>query len=222
MFDNLNPQLSFYLLFYLITIIIRFIRAYRSRPKEVPLALKEYWVNYLYFGFELVLGSAGVFILVLEAATRYAGAIMIMYGSLIIMSAFLEEEGVGRKLKTIGHVVVSCLVVLVTLAAFTQVHGLKSPISKDSQTGVPVTQKWRVSLPYVDISLNRNFGIKSKLVQNVYIVEVSGKSRLEAIQIARSQFYSDQGPMPFNSKTPKTDMTMIIREDNVVVELCPQ
>ena len=47
MFDDLNPQLPYYLIFFLITIILRLIRAYRSRPKDDPESLKDYWVLYV-------------------------------------------------------------------------------------------------------------------------------------------------------------------------------
>jgi hypothetical protein len=217
MLANLNPQLPYYLMLYLLTVILRFIRAYRSRPKDDGNLdeIKLYRVRYLYFGFELVNVSAGVFILLTENATKYVGTVMIMYVILVILSFFFEDEGVGRKLKTAGHIWVSLTVLVVTLYAFLGVKGLAST---EPKTIIQSAQKWRVALPYMDTSLNRNFGIKAAPLQSVFIEEVSAPSRLDALRAVKANFFSEKGPYPFVAKVEKTPLSMVVLESDAVVE----
>ena len=63
--SEINPQLSYYLMLFVLTVILRWIRAYRSRPVESASSMDErerYRASYLFFGFERVNVSAGVFI----------------------------------------------------------------------------------------------------------------------------------------------------------------
>jgi hypothetical protein len=212
MFSNLNPQLPYYLLLFLLTIILRFIRAYRSHPKD-PESSKKYRTNYLYFGFDLVFVSAGVFILLSQSDTQNAATFMILYVILVVLGGFFEEESVGRTFRTAGHIFVSLIVVAVTCYAFWGFDGIKVP------NKISTTKKWRVALPYMDTSLNRNFGIKNVPIKSSHVVEVSSGSRFEAVQAAKEDFYSAKGPTPFNTKTEKNSITMIILEGDVVVEL---
>ena len=135
MLSDLNPQLPYYLMLFLLTVILRFIRAYRSRPQDDgDLELwKQYRARYLYFGFELVNVSAGVFILLSEHATKYVGTVMMLYVILVILSFFFEDDGVGRRLKVAGHAGVSLIVLAVTFYAFLAVDGLK-PLPKATTT----------------------------------------------------------------------------------------
>ena len=97
--------------------------------------------------------------------------------------------------------------------AFWGFDGMKVP------NKISATKKWRVALPYMDTSLNRNFGIKNDPIKSSHVVEVSSGSRFEAVQDAKADFYSAKGPTPFNTKTEKNSITMIILEGDVVVEL---
>lgn len=217
---EINPQLPYYLLLFILTIILRCIRTYRGRLSfpDTPEGKKDYKWSYSFFGFELVNVSAGIFILLSEHATKYVGAIMILYVILVILSFFFEESGVGRKLKTIGHMSVSVVVVLVTFYAFFAVDGLKpSPTKAATENKIQPTV-WRVALTYVDTSLNRNFGVKSTPLQSSYVTEVSGPNRYEAIRVAKAQFYSETGPLPFVDKAEKNPVSMIILENSIVVE----
>jgi hypothetical protein len=176
---------------------------------------KQYRARYLYFGFELVNVSAGVFILLSEHATKYVGTVMMLYVILVILSFFFEDDGVGRTLKAAGHAGVSLIVLAVTFYAFLAVDGLKPP---PTMATIQPAQKWRVALPYIDTTLNRNFGVKATPIQSVYIVEVSTASRFEALKAARTTFFSEKGPDPFVAKVEKTPLTMVLLEGNVVVE----
>lgn len=213
--DNLNPQLPYYLMLFLLTIILRFIRAYRTRPSADtdPEIAKEYNVRYFFFGFELVNVAAGVFILLSEHATKYVGSVMILYVVLVILSFFFEDESVERKLRTGGHITVSLIVLAVTLYAFFQVDGLKP-----CTTSTKSVQNWRVALPYMDTALNRNFGAQKTPIQSVYIIDVPAASRIEALQAAKMSFFSEKGPSPFVAKVEKNPLTMIVFENDVVIE----
>jgi len=136
-----------------------------------------------------------------------------LYVILIILGLFFEEEGTHRKLRVIGHIAISIIIILVTFYAFFNVDALK-PNKVSSQT----TQNWRVALPYMDMTLIRNFGVKDDPVQSVYIFEVSATSRLEALNLAKKSFFSEKGPNPFVAKTKKTQHTMVVLEGNIVVE----
>jgi hypothetical protein len=210
MLSGINPQLPYYVMLFVLTIILRLIRAYRSRPtNEDDLeSKKEYIARYFYFGFELVNVSAGVFILLSEYATKYVGTVMMLYVILVILSFFFEDDGVGRILKITGHMVVSLVVVGVTFYAFLAVDGLNST----------TTQNWRVAFPYIDTTLNRNFGVKATPIQSVFVVEVSAASRIEALNEARTTFFSEKGPSPFVAKVAKTPLTMVVIEGDAVVE----
>ena len=85
--------------------------------------------------------------------------------------------------------------------------------------GAQAVEQWRVALPYTDTSLNRNFGVKDAPIRTIFVVEVSSKSRLEVIRAAKENFYSSKGPSPFNARTKKNSITMIILESEAVVEL---
>lgn len=164
--SNLNPQLPYYLMLFMLTIILRCIRAYRSKPKHDVdrVAFTKYVSGYFYFGFELVNVSAGVFILLSEHASKYVGSLMILYVILVILSFFFEDEGVGLKVKTVGHILVSTVVIAVTVYAFTSVNGLKPCKTEISSTN----NKWQVALPYMDTTLNRNFGTKNIAIKKKY------------------------------------------------------
>lgn len=217
MFENLNPQLPYYLLLFLLTVILRCIRAYRQQPDDANEdAKKNYWSNYCYFGFELVNVSAGVFILLSEKATKYVATFMILYVILVILSFFFEDEKVGRRLKTVGHLFVSGVVIAVTFYAFLAFDGLKETSYQAESAKSNI--KWRVALPYVDTSLNRNFGVKDRPLLSSFTITVNATSRLEAIAIAKDIFYGEKGPMPFIAKGEKNRLTMVIIESEVIVE----
>ena len=183
--------------------------------------MKEYRTNYLYFGFDLVFVSAGVFILLSERNTNYAATFMILYVILVVLGGFFEEESVSRKFRTAGHIVVSIIVIVVTCYAFLGFDGTKDT-NKTYTTlgaGAQAVEQWRVALPYIDTALNRNFGVKSMLIKSIFVVEVSSKSRLETVNAAKENFYSSKGPSPFNARTEKNSITMIILESEAVVEL---
>ena len=219
MIENLNPQLPYYLLLFLLTVILRFIRAYRSQPDEnaSTATKRSYWTHYFYFGFELVNVSAGVFILLSEKATKYVATFMILYVILVILSFFFEDEKVVRKLKTAGHLFVSFVVIAVTFYAFLFFDGLKEKEFPHPSEGGKYLQ-WRVALPYVDTSLNRNYAVKDELLLSSYTTTVSATSKIEAIAVAKDNFYSDKGPKPFAARVEKTKLSMVTIDSDAVVE----
>ena len=222
---DINPQLPYYLMLFVLTVILRFVRTYRSRPRDPNVGREEradYWARYTYFGFEFVNVAAGVFILLSEHATQYIATVTIGYVVLVVLSFFFEEEGAHRMLRTIGHLFVSAIVIIVTIYSFTSVEGLM-PAKEAPQPVVQqqATEKWRVALPYIDSALNRNFGVREAPIQSVYIVEVAAASRSEALQAAKQSFFSASGPQPFLPRTEKTSLTMFVLEGEAVVEPIP-
>lgn len=211
MFNNLNPQFPYYLMLFILTFVLRFIRAYKSHPEEKNTQeAKDYWSHYLYFGFELVNVSAGVFILLSEKASSFVGSFMMFYVILVVISFFLEDEKTGRGLKLWGNIVVSLAVIGITWYAFINIDGLKA-------TNKIPSAKWTVALPYIDTSLNRNFAPKNEPIKNIYIKKIEASSRLEAISLVKQDFYS-KGPNPFVPKTEKSPITMIVLDAEAVVE----
>lgn len=212
MFDNINPQLPYYLLLYLFTILVRAIRNYRSRPgSDAPISeLKKYKYSYTHVAFELVNVSAGVFILISQTSAKYVGSYMIMFALLVFISAFLEEDKVEYNIKAIGHIAISILVITVTLFAFLKINGLKGISAND--------EKWKVSLPYVDNTLNTFCGIKETALLSSYTVDVKANSREEAIQAAKTEFQGPKGPVPFSSKTKKSQWSLVILESQAIAE----
>jgi hypothetical protein len=178
MFSDLSPQFPYYLLLFFLTVVLRFIRAYRSHPKDQNgSGAGKYWTHYFYFGFELVNVSAGVFILLSEQAASYVATFMILYVILVVISFFLEDEGVGQKLKLWGNILISIAVVSVTCYAFLSFDRLKVD-AKSNGTKAEKTQsfKWLIALPYIDASLNRNFASKNEVIRNIYIVQTTSQS----------------------------------------------
>lgn len=222
MASDVNPQLPYYLLLFLLTILLRCIRAYKSRPSanDDPEIKKNYRASFAFFGFELVNVSAGVFILLSEHASKYVGAVMILYVILVIVGFFLEEDGIGRRVKLIGHTVVSLIIFGVTIWSFLAVDGLKpdKQLSQTTAHSEPAIPHWVIALPYVDATLNRNFGVKSTPIQSVYITDSEGRTRSEAVEAAKAIFFSPKGPRPFNGATAKTPVNMIILESVIVAE----
>ena len=159
MLSNINPQFPYYLLLFVLTIIIRLIRTYKARPKDLlNNENNNYWTNYLYFGFELVNVSAGVFILLSQRSASYVATFMLTYVILVIISNFLEDEQVGWKLRTFGHITVSIIIFSLTSYAFLNANAVKFATE---QNAVEKEARWRVSVPYMDTSLNRNYSVKS-------------------------------------------------------------
>lgn len=218
MFKNINPQFPFYLLLFLLTIILRMTRAYRSRPKDGSDRSIGYWKNYLFFGFELVNVSAGVFILLSESAASYVGTFLIFYVILVVVSSFLDNDNVTDNIKSIGHIGISVAVLIVTCYAFLGFEDLKYNKSLASKLDQSTAKKWKVAIPYIDMSLNRNFSVKISPVQSYYSTEVTASSRPEAILNARSIFYSEHGPAPFLPKTEKSVISMVIVDAGIVTE----
>lgn len=230
---DINPQFPYYLLLYILTIMLRCIRAYRNRPdkkERTDEQVREYQASFFFFSFELVNVSAGVFILLTEHASKYVGAVMILYVILVIVGFFLEDDKVDRKVKVAGHSIVSVVIFCVTFYAFFGVEDLKASekdLSKEVISVVPQSVEqspkvqettWRVALPYMDAGLNRNFGVKSTPIQSFFLTTVPGKTRREAIGAAKKEFYSERGPLPFVDKMEKNVLSMIIIEDSIVVE----
>lgn len=214
MTTGINPQLPYYLMLYLLTIVLRCIRAYRNRPvfDESQEEHAGYVASYFFFGFELVNVAAGVFILLSEHASQYVGTVMILYVILVIFSFFIEEKNVGLRVRTVGHVGVSLAVIAVTILSFLEVDALKGPVDDTALVS------WRVAIPFVDATLNRNFAVKVSPVQSVWVVEVRAGSRPSAVDSAKVQFYSDRGPKPFLEKVEKSPVSMIVIDAGVVAE----
>jgi hypothetical protein len=220
MITEINPQFPYYVCLYLVTILLRFIRTYRVKPDttEDENSIKKYYANYWFFGFESVNVSAGVFILLSEQASKYVAAWMMLYVGLVLFSAFLEEDHVGLKLKKYGHIGVSFLVVAITVYAFFWVDAEK--VKNEMQAAALASQQrtWKVAIPYLDQTLNRNFGIKDLPIQSVFITITTAENRVTAIKAAKEIFFSTNGPSPFMSKVAKSPSTLVILEADVVAE----
>jgi hypothetical protein len=216
MFNDLNPQFPYYFCLFALTILLRLTRAYRYRPSTdaTPAEVSEYAPNYFSFGFELVNVSAGVFILLSEKATKYVATFMIAYVILVILSIFLEEDRITKPLKIWGNIVITGVVVAFTCYAFLGVDALKSD-EGGSAHGEP---NWKVSLPYVDATLNRNFAVKSDPLLSSYVVQVSASNRTQAIAHAKYSFFGEKGPKPFAVKSEKSKFTMMIVEEDITAE----
>lgn len=216
---DINPQLPYYVLLYVLTLILRFIRAYRTRPANFnPDERRKYRARFLFFGFELVNVSAGVFILLSEHAAKYVGTVMMLYVILVILSFFFEDDNVGLRVKVWGHVGVSIVVVAVTFYAFLAVDGLMVKREKPELVAKPAEGRWRVALPYLDQSLNRNFGVRDVPVRLVFVAPVSGASRDEAIKAAKDQFRSEAGPRPFSNKAERNSSVLIVIDTDAIAE----
>jgi hypothetical protein len=216
MFNDLNPQFPYYFCLFALTIFLRLTRAYRYRPASdaTPTEVSDYAPNYFSFGFELVNVSAGVFILLSEKATKYVATFMIVYVILVILSIFLEEDRTTKRLKIWGNILITCVVVAFTSYAFLGVDALRN------EDGVSVNGEpnWRVSLPYVDATLNRNFAVKSDPLLSSYVVHVAASNRTQAIAQAKSFFYGEKGPKPFAVKSEKSKFTMMIIDEDITAE----
>lgn len=222
--SEINPQLSYYLMLFVLTVILRWIRAYRSRPVDSASSMDErerYRASYLFFGFELVNVSAGVFILLTQAAVAYVGAVIILYVILVVVGFFLEEDRVGTPVKKFGNLLVSLIVLGVTLLAFFKVDGLKGPDPlpvRQIEPHASVEAAWRVAVPYFDMSLNRNFDVEKDPLKSLFVAEVVASTRVDAIASAKSAFYSGTGPAPYLPKARKTAISMIVLEAEIVAE----
>jgi hypothetical protein len=215
MATDINPQFPYYVALFALTLILRGIRTYRSRPKGEMTAdqKRQYMAKYVFFGFELVNVSAGVFILLSEHATKFVATVMIIYVILVILSFSLEDDDVGLRVKTVGHLAVSAAVFGVTYYAFFHVDGIRSKANASAD------MVWRVAIPYIDQSLLRNFGVKSELLHLSYVVEVQANDREKAQLLGKERFWSDDGPKPFLAKAEKTHATFILLESEAVAEL---
>ena len=207
------------LLLYVLTLILRFIRAYRARPQSAdPEEQKIYKARFVFFGFELVNVSAGVFILLSEHAAKYVGTVMMLYVILVILSFFFEDDNVGLKVKVWGHVGVSLVVFVVTFYAFLAVDGLRVKKEAILTPLKPAEVRWRVALPYFDQSLNRNFGVRDTPVRLVFVTPVSASNRDDAIRKATLQFRTESGPRPFSNKAERNASVLMIIETDTTAE----
>lgn len=224
--ETINPQFPYYVLLFSLTVILRFIRAYRSRPTDEGLknadTRKMYLARYWFFGFELVNVSAGVFILLSENVTKFVASVMMTYVILVVLSFFFEEEGVHVRIRTVGHIMVSLAVFVVLFFAFFYVPGLKKPqeaTSVQRQENEEANPTWKVALPYVDSTMNRNFGVKDKLMISSYVLEVTAKNRSEALAAAKKKFRSEDGPAPFVKNAEKSEANLWLQESDAVIEM---
>ncbi len=217
----MNPQLPYYGLLFVLSIILRTIRTYRLRPLESANEdiKKSYKWNYTHFGFELVNVSAGIFILVSESATQFVSSIMIFYVILVILSIFFEDNSVDGTIRTFGHIALSITVFIVTYYAFFKYDGLKVTTTSTAKAEVVEREsQYRVALPYIDASLNRNMAVKTDPIVNLYLTTVTAKNENQAIRSAEVKFYSTDGPQPFVSKAEKNKLTMVVLNGDAVVE----
>lgn len=178
-------------------------------------------MRYWFFGFELVNVSAGVFILLSEHATKFVASFMILYVILVVTSFFFEDDKAEITHKFMGNLLISIIVISVTLYAFLGFEGLKEKPAADNganTTAQPRMFSWKVGVPYLDTSLNRNFNAKTESIQSFYVVEVTAVSREDAIKQAKLIFFSDKGPVPFVPKAEKTIWSMIVVESQMIAE----
>lgn len=180
--------------------------------------IKNYHARFMFFGFELVNVSAGVFILLSEHAAKYVGTVMMLYVILVILSFFFEDDNVALGVKKWGHIGVSVVVLAVTLYAFLEVDGLKVKKALVASPAAPIEARWRVALPYIDQSLNRNFGVRDAPVRLVFVAPVSASSRVGAVQAAKEHFRAESGPRPFSNKAERNLSVLMIIESDAVAE----
>jgi len=222
MLKDINPQFTYYIMLFLLTLILRSIRAYNGRPTDSSSkAAKAYWVNYLYCGFEMVNVSAGVFILITQSATNYVGTIMMLYVILVVVSFFLEGNNIGRSIKALGHSAVSIVIFGVTIYAFLIYDGLKPTAAQPCDALENRERTWKVALPYLDTSLNRYHGAKHDVILSFWSDEVNATSKADAIIAAKKRFQASDGPTPFQVKQEKTLVSMVVIDEKVVAEPLP-
>lgn len=214
---SINPQFPYYILLYIMTALVRWTRVYRERPRTGNFAQnKKYWLRCLYFGFELVNVSAGVFILLSQKASVFIATFLVLYVMLVLLANWLESEDVTDLVKTICHAIVITIIVSVTCYTFLGFEGLNESRAPGSDANT--MRQWRVAIAFKDSSLTQHVGAKKDAIYVSYVTEVDASSRKEAIQKAQDKFYSADGPRPFNVNTEKTENTMEISERKIVTE----
>ena len=214
------PQLFFYLVFFVITIMLRFMRVYAAKlniirqPQPATGSGKS---EYFYFGFDLVNVAAGVFILLAQSSTAFLSVFFMVYMALAIVGLFLDIVPVPGTLKASGHLLVSAAIVAVTIYAFVY-DGIKHDGVKPLVAGQERVRAWRVAVPYLDMSLIGHFSPKRERIASVYQVKVSAANRGEAVVAARAEFESDKGPRPFKDTSERSPATMIVLDKDIVAE----
>ena len=66
--------------------------------------------------------------------------------------------------------------------------------------------------------MNRLLAAKNTVMKSSYSIETNSKNRQDALNKAKVIFYSENGPLPFVYKTEKGPATMIVLENESVVE----
>lgn len=218
-----TPQLFFYLVFYFITIMLRFMRVYAATlhlsGKESPAAAPGK-AGYFYFGFDLVNVAAGVFILLAQNSTAFLSVFFMVYMAFAILGLFLDIVNVPSIWKASGHVVVSTAIIGVTVYAFA-FDGVSKTGAPAMEAQAPVNTSWNIAIPYYDMSLISHFSPKKQRLASVYTAKVTGSTRAEAVTAARKQFESENGPRPFNDKLERSQATMIVLDQDIVAEQIP-
>lgn len=142
---------------------------------------------------------------------------MVFYVILVIASFFLDEEKIeSLKKRGVGHIIISVAILVVTIFSFYSIDGLKT--KEKTKNFRPTIQQWKVALPYIDQTLNRNFNVKEEPIKSIYIVTVNAQDRNAAILEAKKKFLSENGPKPFLKNAEKTPYLMFTLEYDSIVE----
>lgn len=215
MLQSVDPQFPYYVCLFVLTILLRCIRTYRSRPEEgaPPDEISDYRARYAFFGFELVNVAAGVFILLSERMPSLNATVLVMYVMLVIVGFSLEDEKFGRRVKVVGHLGISLAVLAITAFAFLGLDSLRR-----QHPNTPREMAWRVAMPYMDQTLHRHFGVRDNPITSVWVVTVPADNRDDAVVQATQRFLSPQGPRLFHAGAERTTLNLLLLESQIVVE----
>lgn len=215
MLDAIDPQFPYYVCLFVLTVLLRCIRTYRSRPAAdaAPEEHRDYLARYAFFGFELVNVAAGVFILLSERMPSLNATVLVVYVMLVIVGFSLEDEKFGRRVKVVGHLCISAAVVGITAFAFLGLDGLRPKPQAVSQEAV-----WRVAMPYMDQTLHRHFGVRDNPITSVWVVTLPATDRDLAVQAARERFASADGPRLFLPGAERSPLNLLLLDGQIVAE----
>lgn len=215
MLQSVDPQFPYYVCLFVLTILLRCIRTYRSRPEAgaSPDERSDYRARYAFFGFELVNVAAGVFILLSERMPSLNATVLVMYVMLVIVGFSLEDEKFGRRVKVVGHLGISVAVLCITAFAFLGLDSLRP-----QHPPAPKEMVWRVAMPYMDQTLHWHFGVRDTPITSVWVDTLPADSREEAVKQATQRFMSAQGPRLFQAGAERTTLNLLLLEGQIVAE----
>jgi len=208
------------LILYGIIILLQFTKTF-IQVKEEP--GKYNWRNYLYVSLQVVYTSAGVVILLLAELKEWMGVIMLAYVVLVLISSFLDNVGNRFQSNTLValHSVIIGFIIFTTIFSYERILP-KSKLKEDQpKATVAVVHRYKVALPYVDLTLSRHLGPGKMLNTQLYFsTNVEGVSREEAVLKAKEKALSNEpgSIRPFNPSHKGNQIDVRLSNEQTVVE----